>query len=109
MNSCEFENGVEGLMEKHIPVGFVDFVFLMSLKQLIVQKDNITRRELLMMAYMLGANADETNGLLKAKNFPPLYVKRREDAVWKFALDKRMDTAAIFNEIFSQNADADTV
>ena len=70
-------------------------------------QQQIERRELLILAYMIGANVREINELLNLYGHSPLYCKKREDAIWKFLLDRHLDTATIIEEIFLQNVDED--
>ena len=100
-----FEKQIEVLIEKHIPVSFLDYESVQQAKNLLLQRKNIGRKEILIIAYLIGANADEGNELLQLLGHPPLYVKRREDAIWRFALNHRLDCVSIINEIFPQNVD----
>lgn len=99
----EFQKNWSSLTEKHLPVYFMDDDLVQSFENIMETKRDITRREILILAYMIGANSKEADRLLRAKNFSPLYVKTREDAVWKFALDNRKDLSEIMEKIFPQN------
>ena len=103
--SNDFEKRIECLIEKHIPVEFLDYESLQQFKKTISQRDYIGRKEALIIAYLIGATADESNELLRLLGHPMLYVKRREDAIWRFMLNHRLDSKSIINEIFPQNAD----
>lgn len=100
-----FEKQIAGLIEKHIPVSFLDYESVQRVKNILLQRNHIGRKEMLIIAYLIGANADEGNELLRLLGHPPLYVKRREDAIWRFALNHRLDGVSIINEIFPQNVD----
>ena len=101
-----FEKQITGLIDKHIPVSFLDYESVQQVKNILLQRDNIGRKEILIIAYLIGADAEEGNELLRLLGYPPLYVKRREDAIWRFALNHRLDGVSIINEIFPQNVDA---
>lgn len=95
----------EALVERHLPVGFLDYDVVMGIKRMIGGREKIGRKEALIMAYMIGADAEESNELLRLLNHLPLYAKRREDAIWRFMLNNRKDSTSIIDEIFPQNAD----
>ena len=96
---------MEELVEKHIPTYFVDCEYLEVIIRAISFEHDMNRREVLMLAYAIGANEEEANELLKIKGYDCLYVKRREDAVWKFALNRHMDINNIIDKIFPQVVD----
>ena len=101
----EFAEYCERLMEEHIPVAFVDYDTLRYLKSRFQSRMDIGRKEALVFLYIIGATADESNALLHLLGYPLLDVKRREDAIWKFALKKRLDSKTIIDMIFLQNVD----
>ena len=103
--SDNFKKQIEYLMEKHLPVAFLDYELLQQFKDTLSQRDQIGRKEVLIIAYLIGATADESNELLRMLGHSPLYVKRREDAIWRYMLNHRMDSRSIINEIFPQNVD----
>lgn len=103
--SHDFEERIEWLIEKHMPVAFLDYETLQQVKKTLFQRDDICRKEVLIIAYLIGATADESNELLRMLGHSPLYVKRREDAIWRYMLNHRMDSRSIINEIFPQNVD----
>lgn len=105
LNNAKFRNYLEELVEKHIPTYFVDCEYLEKIMGAISFEHDMSRREVLMLAYTIGANEDETNELLKTKGYDCLYVKRREDAIWKFALKTRIDLTNIIDKIFPQDVD----
>ena len=100
-----FQSYLEELIECHLPVPFVDFDHLTEIKRGICSKTPEGRKEALILAYIIGANAEESDDLLKLLGHPPLYVKCREDAIWKFVLNHRLDSKSIIDEIFLQNVD----
>ena len=103
-----FERQIEKLAEKHLPVGFIDYKFLCDLLCLIKDRESISRREILILSYMIGISSDEADSLLKCKGLPPLYVKKYEDAIWRFALDKKKDPSEIIDLIFcAENEETD--
>ena len=101
----EIEKQIECLIEKHMPVAFLDYELLLKLKAALSQRNDIGRKEILIIAYLIGATADESNELLRILGHPTLYVKRREDAIWRFMLNHQLDSKSIINEIFPQNVD----
>ena len=103
--SDDLEKRIEYLIEKHMPVAFLDYKLLQQLKEALSQRDYIGRKEVLIIAYLIGATADESNELLRILGYPALYVKRREDAIWRFMLNHRVDCKSIIEEIFPQNVD----
>ncbi len=105
MMNDTFEEQITELIEKHMPVSFLDCDSVQRAKNILLQRDRIGRREILIVAYLIGADANESNELLRLLGHPPLYVKRREDAIWRFALNHRLDSASVINEIFPQNVD----
>jgi hypothetical protein len=100
-----FQSYVAELIEQHLPVPFIDYDHLTEIKKGVCFKTPAGRKEALILAYVIGANAEEGNKLLCLLGHPPLYVKRREDAIWKFALNNRWDSKSIIDEIFLQNVD----
>ncbi len=100
-----FSRKFEDLIEKHLPVAFLDYDSLQQFKSTLTQRDYIGRIELLIISYLTGITAEEINMLLRESGHPPLYVKRREDAIWRFMLNHRPDSAAIIEEIFPQKED----
>lgn len=100
-----FEKQISVLIEKHIPVSFLDYESVQQAKNILFQRNHIGRKEILIIAYLIGANAAEGDELLRLLGYPPLYAKRREDAIWRFALNHRLDGVSIINEIFPQNVD----
>ena len=103
--SYDFEERIECLIGKHMPVAFLDHESLQQVKKTLFQRKYISRKEVLIIAYLIGATAEESNELLRILGHPPLYVKRREDAIWRFMLNHRLDSKSIINEIFPQNVD----
>lgn len=102
---AKLETLLDQLIEKHVPIAFLDYDLVIQLKELLLRKEHFGRKEILILAYLLGATAEEGNALLLLLGHPPLYVKRREDAIWKYAFNHRMDSVTIINEIFLQNVD----
>ena len=102
----EFNNQIEYLVEKHLPVAFLDYNSLQQAKNILIHRDRIGRKEILILSYLIGATIEESNNLLYSAGYSPLYAKRREDAIWLFALSHQLDCASIFSEIFPQNVDA---
>ena len=88
-----------------MPVAFLDYELLQQLKKTLSERNYIGRKEVLIIAYLIGATADESDELLHTLGYPPLYVKKREDAIWRFMLNHRVDSISIINEIFPQNVD----
>lgn len=103
--SDDFEKQIECLIEKHIPVAFLDYKLLQRIKEVLFQRDYIGRKEMLIIAYLIGVTAEESDVLLCMLGHPTLYAKKREDAIWRFALNHRLDSMSIFNEIFPKNVD----
>lgn len=101
----EFVTYTEKLIEQHLPVAFMDYADIIGGLRAISSKSTISRKELLIFAYTIGANVAESNELLRLSGHPPLYVKRKEDSIWYFALKHRLDCASIIEEIFLQNVD----
>lgn len=104
MNNA-FEERVAELIEKHVPVAFLDYNSVYQAKRILLSQECIGRKEILIIAYLIGANAEESNDLLRMLGYPPLYVKRREDAIWRFVLNHHMDSVSVIGEIFPQNVD----
>lgn len=105
LEASEFRGYLDYLFEKHIPVYFVDYEYLTKILDVICSKQEMSKRELLMLAYSIGATAEEANEMLTLKGINPIYEKNREDAIWKFALKMRMDLSAVVEKIFPQNVD----
>ena len=103
--SEEFAKQIEYLIEKHIPTAFIDQHSLQEIKHILSQRDRIGRKEVLIVAYLIGATADESNELLRILGYPTLYAKRKEDAIWRYMLNHRVDIKSIIDEIFPQNVD----
>lgn len=103
--NAEFAEYCERLMEKHLPAAFVDYDALRYLSSRFQSRTDIGRKEALIFLYIIGATAEESDELLRLLGYPLLYVKRREDAIWKFALKKRLDSKTIIDMIFLQNVD----
>ncbi len=101
----ELNTYIGELVEKHVATGFVDCNLIERLKTIFANRDQIGRKELLLFAYLIGANAEESNALLKMLGHPILYVKKREDAIWRFVLNHHLDITSIVDEIFPQNVD----
>lgn len=101
----DFKKTFEQLVEKNIPVAFLDYDVLRIVINLITGKESFGRKEILTIAYLIGASSAESNLLLEQCGHKPLYVKRREDAIWTYSLDHHMNSASIIEEIFPQNAD----
>ena len=99
----DFSKKLEELIEKHLPVAFLDYDILMQTKKLVSNKNALGRKEVLIISYLIGADSTESNELLKLSGHRPLYVKIREDAIWKFALDNHWSSKLIIEEIFLQN------
>ena len=74
--SGEFEKRIECLIEKHMPIAFLDYESLQQLKKSLSQRDYIGRKEVLIIAYLIGATAEESNELLRTLEYPALYVKK---------------------------------
>lgn len=104
----KFVDYCEELMEEHLPMGFLDYHFLLQLRTMLEDRTDIGRKEILIFAYIIGATVEEGNELLRLLGHPTLYVKRREDAIWSFALKERLDSKAIIDMIFPQNVDEDS-
>ena len=101
----EYNEQIVQLIDKHIPVYFLDFDTLEQMKSIISKSNSVGRIELLIVAYMIGATVEETNELLEILKYPTLYAKKRADAIWIFALTHRMDSMSIIDEIFPQIVD----
>lgn len=101
----EFKMTFEHLIEKNLPLAFLDYDIMERIKGVITDKKCFGRKELLIISYLIGANSQESNLLLEQCGHKPLYVKKREDAIWTYALDHHMNSASIIEEIFPQNAD----
>lgn len=95
----------EVLMERHLSVPYLDYDSLQQVNRILVNRENPGRKEALILAYLLGADVDESNRLLQMLGHPSLYARRREDAIWLYALAHRLDCTSIMEEIFLQNAD----
>ena len=102
----DFVTYTEKLIEQHLPVAFMEYEDIVRGLRAISRKSMIARKELLIFAYIIGANVEESNELLRLSGHTPLYVKRREDAIWYFALKHRLDCASIVEKTFLQNVDA---
>lgn len=100
-----FESYAEKLIDRHLPVSFLDYEVLLQFKKILFGRNWIGRKEVLIMAYLIGADVNESNKLLSLMGHPSLYCKKREDAIWMFALDQHRDSATVINEIFLQNVD----
>lgn len=103
MKNEMFINCLKEIFDKHVPLNFFDSKFkdkfldeISSLK--------MSRRELLTLAYFIGAEIEEANKMLEINNYSPLYIRRREDVIWKFMLKNRKDANFIIDEILFQNA-----
>ena len=101
----EFKKSIEELIDKHLPVAFLNYEVLTQFKNIVFNQSEFGRKEILIFAYIIGATSEESNELLDMLNYPKLYVKKREDAIWKFVLDNHMDSAFVINNIFLQNVD----
>lgn len=100
-----FDTYLDALIDQHLPVAFLDYDALLQFKKILSYRGQMGRKEVLILAYIIGANSKESNVLLTLQGHPPLYCKRREDAIWKFALDQHWDSATVINMIFLQNVD----
>ena len=80
----------------------MDYQRINKIFNAIFDADDFGRRELLLFLYIIGANSEESDILLQICGYEKLYVKNREDAIWKFSLDKRTDCNTIINKIFPQ-------
>ena len=101
----EFNMKLEKLIEKHLPVGFLEYETLSQFQKMIFERESMGRKEILILAYIIGANAIESDELLRLAGHPSLYVKKREDAIWKYSLNNHTDSASIIENIFLQNLD----
>ena len=99
----EFGSYLEEIAEKHLPVSFLDYEMLLAVKEILIRRTFVGRKEMLTLAYIIGADSEEGDELLRLSGHPALYVKSREDAIWKFALDHQMDGRTVMDEIFRQN------
>lgn len=97
------------LMERHLPIPFLDYNSLQQVKKILIARENPGRKEVLILAYLLGADVEESNRLLQMLGHSPLYAKRREDAIWLYALTHRLDCISVIDEIFLQNADENII
>ena len=104
MNSL-FNKYIERQIEKHLPTTFIDFGLLVKIVDVLSKNKKFERREILILSYVIGLNAEEGNVLLSLAGEQPLYVKHREDAVWRYALNNRKDCNSIIREIFPENTD----
>lgn len=100
-----FNKYIERQIEKHLPTTFIDFGLLVKLVDVLSKNTKFERREILILSYVIGLNAEEGNVLLTLAGEQPLYVKHREDAVWRYALNNRIDCNTIIKEIFPENTD----
>ena len=100
-----FKKQIKDAIERHLPIAFLDYRLLELLIESLAKRKNIGRKELLIIAYLIGATVAESNELLRLAGHPTLYVKRREDAIWRFMLNHQLDSRSIINEIFPQNVD----
>lgn len=91
---------LEELLKRHIPTYFIEVDYLTNIVNAICSKDELSRREILVLAYCLGANIEETNQFLSIMGYQPLYVKIWEDAVWRFAIMERKDLNYFINNVF---------
>lgn len=107
--SSLIEAKIEALFEKHLPLAFIDYDVLTQIKESILSKKHPGRKEILIFSYIIGADSKESDELLKLFGYPLLYAKKREDVIWKYALDNRADSASIIDEIFLQNVDESSV
>lgn len=102
---ADLDKKIEYLIEKHIPAAFLDYDSLQQFKNTLSQREHIGRIEMLTIAYLIGATAEESNELLRIIGHPTLYVKKREDAIWRFMLNHRLDSHSIIELIFPQKED----
>lgn len=100
-----FNKYLEKQIEKHLPTTLMDFNLLEKTVDELCKKKHFERREILILSYVIGLSPEEADILLRMSDHCPLYVKRREDAVWRYALNNRMDCNSIIQEIFPENAD----
>ena len=105
MDENIFRSYLETLVEKHIPLYFTDYAYLSQIMDAICDKEKMSKRELLILAYLIGADVKETNTLLQLNGYGRLYVKKREDAIWRFAIKNRMDVTTVIEKIFPQDED----
>ena len=105
IGNMNFKEFIEALLIKHIPVCFVSDKHLQDTIEVLCDGVPFSRKEVLLLAYCIGADSNECDQLLKMQGYAPLYVKRREDAVWKFAMDRHSDSKKIFQKIFPLNVD----
>ena len=105
MKEKEFRDYIEQFLEKHTPTYFIDEEYLKRILDALCSEPNMSRRQIVMLAYSIGADENETNKLLNIKGYDNLYSKNREDAIWKFALRMRTDLTGIIERIFTQDVD----
>lgn len=100
-----FNKYLEIQIEKHLPTTLIDFELMARIFDVLSDHKRFGRREILILAYVLGLNAAEADVLLTMADYPKLYVKRYEDGVWRFALNNRRDCNSIIEKIFPEKAD----
>lgn len=105
MNKIEFKKKIWQLIETHTPIYLANKQYIKSIVDAVCSKENFNRRELLMIAYSIGATVDETNELLTSFGYSVLYAKNWEDAIWRFVIGKRMDLSSVYGHIFPQRED----
>ena len=103
--NTELDAYLDILIEKHLPINFIDYDVILQAKQHFTARNDIGRKETLILAYLIGADSKEANNLLRILGHPTLYVKCREDAMWKYILDRHMDSASLIESIFQQTAE----
>ncbi len=91
---------IKKLIHKHIPGYFMNPGNLEKVIECICETSDMNRREVLMLAYSIGADVDETNTLLKINGYATLYVKKYEDAVWRYFLNSNTDLTEIMEKVF---------
>lgn len=100
MQKNEFKEYFESLMEKHMPVYFMDYKSIRTSVDSICKIKNLSRRHILILAYIIGATEEECNKLLETKGYSKLYVKKREDAIWTYALNNHVDSETVVKKYF---------
>lgn len=103
MDKKGLKERVMELMELHMPLYMEEEYYIENIVDVVLEKESISRRNIIIMVYMIGASVEETNELLLQCGYNPLYVKNREDAIWRHVIRKKQDLRTIMEYIFLPN------
>ena len=91
---------IERIVKRHIPEEYLKKESIRQIIEIFNKNMEIDRNEIIVLAYLLGADIEETDVILESQGFKPLYVKNWDDAIWRFFIRKRTDLMSINSYMF---------